>query len=485
MTESKTMSRELKVVSVGVLLMFIALMISGTYISVFQAEKLKADGRNVRTLYDSFSVERGAILVEGTPIASSVPVNDDFKFQRLYTQPELYAPVTGYFSLNQGNSGVEGALNQELSGSADNQTLTRLNAIFTGQKPKGSAVELTLSASVQQAAWDALGDRTGAVVAINPKTGAILAMVSKPTFDPNVFADHNTTAVIDAYNAMLADPAQPLFNRTITGNLYHPGSVFKLIVAAAALDSGAATPETDFDNPASLVLPGTNTTIRNANRGPCGGGERVTLADALRLSCNIPFAEIGQSLGEGTVADYAHRFGYDQKLSIPTNVTSSTFPTGLDEAQLMMSSFGQWDVRTTPLQVAMTTAAIANGGVMMKPTLVDRMIAPDLTVEKPFTPTELGSPITPETASTMVGLMVNNVSSGAASSARISGVDVGGKSGTAEGGVGASKTMWFTGFAPANDPQVAVAVVVENESGYGNLVAGPIAKKVIEAVLNK
>lgn len=479
------MNRELKRVSGAIVVMFVALLLSTTTIAVFQVDNLRYHDKNVRTLYDSYSAERGAILVAGEPIATSVPVDDRYKFQRVYSNPELYAAVTGYFTLNQGNTGIEGALNDYLSGTANDQFLSKVNAILTGQDPKGSAVELTIDPVVQQAAWDALGDHTGSVVAIDPTTGAILAMVSKPSFDPNRLASHNEEDVIAAYNQLLGEPSNPLFNRAISGNLYHPGSVFKLVVTAAALDSGRFTPESDFQNPATLQLPLSNSVITNAGNGKCGPGDTVSIADALRLSCNIPFAQLGVALGQKELRAYTDRFGFGSQLSIPMSVTPSTIPGSLDAPQLMLSSFGQADVRVTPLQIAMVSAAIANRGDIMKPTLVRSIIAPDLTVLEPFTPKVLATPINSKTAATLTKLMVNNVNNGAASNGRIVGVDVAGKTGTAQNGEGQPLTLWFTGFAPANDPQIAVAVVVENGTSFGNAVAAPIARKVIEAVLNK
>lgn len=479
------MNKELKRVSVGVLLMFVALFCSGTIITAFQAEELEADSRNVRTLYESFSAERGPLLVDGTPIAKSVPVDDDFKFLRTYTSPELYAAVTGYFTLNQGNTGIEGAMNEVLSGTADSQFLDQLTSIFTGKNPKGAAVELTIDPVAQQAAWDALGDRAGAVVALDPKTGAILAMVSKPSYDPNRLASHDISAVIDTYNELLTDPGDPLINRTIAGDLYAPGSVFKLIVASAAIDSGKFLPESTFPNPSELQLPLSESIIHNSGNGACGPGETVSIATALRLSCNIPFAELGAAIGQDTLREYAHAYGFGADLDVPMPVTPSTIPETLDAPQLMLSSFGQANVRVTPLQIAMVSAGIANGGVIMKPTLIHSIIAPDLNVIQPFHPSVFKTPISPQSSETLTQLMVANVNNGAASNGRISGVDVAGKTGTAQNGEGEPYTLWYTGFAPANDPEIAVAVVVENGTSFGNAVAAPIARKVVEAVLNK
>jgi penicillin-binding protein A len=320
------MNRELTRVSSIVVLMFATLFVSSSVITVFQADALRLDGRNTRTLLASYSAERGPILVDGTPVASSVPADDQYLFQRQYANGPLYSAVTGYFTLNQGTIGVEGALNDSLSGTANNQFFGQLNAIITGQDPKGAAVELTVDAEVQQAASDAIGDNTGAVVAIEPSTGRILAMVSKTAYDPNLLAVHDTGSVIDAYNSLIDDPARPLLNRAIGGDLYAPGSVFKLVVASAAIDSGTYTPDTAIPNPATLQLPLSSNTISNAADGQCGGEPTVSLATALRLSCNIPFAQVGQNLGADEIGDYAEAFGFGEDLAIPQGVTPSDYP---------------------------------------------------------------------------------------------------------------------------------------------------------------
>ncbi len=483
------MNKELRRVSIVVLLMFIVLFGSSTVIQVFQQDNLKADGRNVRTLYASFSAERGPILVDGEPIAFSVTVDDEYKYQRVYANGPMYSAVTGYFTLNQGNTGVEGALNDYLSGTANDQFLDQLNGILTGQNPKGAAVELTIDPAVQQAAWDALGNQKGAVVAIDPKTGGILAMVSKPTFDPTGLATHDGAAFRETYDALINDGDDPLINRTIAGDLNPPGSTFKLVVTATALENGL-TPETEFPNPGTLTLPQSSAVITNAEGGACGGGATATIATALRLSCNIPFAQLGLQLGYSAISQQAREFGFgDDDIRVPMRVEPSVYPPIASDAELMLSSFGQASDRVSPLQMAMVSAAVANGGQLMKPTVVEAIIAPDLTELVSFQPEVYSTPISAQTAATMNQLMIQNVSNGAGSNARINGVDVAGKTGTAENG-DAPYTLWFTGFAPANDPQVAVAVVVENggglgQSGFGNLIAAPIAKRVIEAVLNR
>ncbi len=483
------MNKELKRVSLVVLGMFVALFLSTSLIQVGFADELKADSRNARTLYASYSVERGAITVDGQPIAQSVPSEDEYKFQRVYPGGAIYAPVTGFVSLFGEPTGVEGALNDYLSGRANQQFLDQVNSIITGQSPKGASVELTIDPVVQQAAWDALGDYEGAVIAIDPKTGAILAMVSKPTFDPNSLATHDTELVEATYQQLLDDPGTPLINRTIRGDLDPPGSVFKVVVTATALEQGLS-PDTEFPNPSTLQLPGTDATIRNSGGDDCGGSATVSIATALRLSCNIPFAQLGLQLGGNAIAAQAAKFGFEEQFRVPMLTEASHYPRGLDDPQLMLSAFGQSSVRVTPLQMAMVSAGVANGGIVMEPTLVESVTSPDLRVLDELTPTEFGRAMSEQNAITLAQLMVAGVNNGAASNASIDGVEVAGKTGTAENGDGEPYTLWFTGFAPANDPRVAVAVVIQNgggigQDGTGNGLAAPIARAVMEAVLSR
>ncbi|MCU1637170.1 MAG: cell division protein FtsI [Cryobacterium sp.] len=483
------MNRELKRVSIVVLLMFVALLTSTTIVQVFQADNLAADARNTRTLYDSYSVERGPILVAGEPVAQSVPASDDYKFQRTYTNGFLYAPITGFLPINGAPTGVEHALNGELSGTSNSQFFDTLKSLTTGQKPAGAAVEVTIDPVAQQAAWDALGEHTGSVVVTEPKTGRILAMVSKPTYDPNVLAVHDNEQVSNAYQALVDDPNDPLINRAVD-SLNPPGSVFKLVVVSAALESGKFTPESTFPNPSTFQLPGSSSVVINSGGGPCGPGNTVTMATALSLSCNIPLAELGLQLGDKAIRDMAEKYGFNSDFSVPLPVTASRYPSQMDDAQTALSAFGQTDVRATPLQMAMVSGAIANGGVVMQPNLVDNILGPDLSPLQSFEPAELQRALSPENAATLTSMMVNGVEDGAASNARIDGVAVAGKTGTAENGEDEPYTLWFTGFAPAEEPKYAITVLVENggglgQTGFGNLLAAPIAQQVLEAVLNK
>lgn len=491
------MNRELSRVSLLLVCMFVALFGSSSIIQWAQADALRDDPRNSRTILASFAAERGAILVDGVPIAQSVESGDQYEWQRVYPQGALYAPVTGYYSLGQGNSGIEGAMNDELTGQASSQFFQQVEQLITGQDPSGSSVELTIDPAAQQAATDALAGvsgATGAAVAIDPATGDILALASTPTYDPNVYASHDTDSVIAAYDQMLADPTQPLQNRAIGGDLYFPGSVFKLVVTAAAIESGEYAPDSTFGNPAQLNLTGTSTPIYNSTRQECRGGEgdQVSLTNALIYSCNIPFAELGEQLGEDAIAEQAAAFGYGEPLQIPMSVTPSTYPEGMAPSELQLSAFGQYDVRVTPLQVAMTTAAIANDGELMQPQLVDEVIDTEsLDVIAEPAPQSMGQAVSESTAQTMQDLMVQGVEQGLASNAAIPGVTVGGKTGTAENDESGDRpfNLWFTGFAEGADgSQVAVAVVVVPEQNIAadtsNEVAAPIGRAIIEAVLN-
>jgi penicillin-binding protein A len=485
------MTKELRRLSILMLLMFIALFGSTSVIQVVQAESLGANPANKRALYDSFEVQRGSIIASGSAIASSVPSKDVYSWQRQYTDPQMWAPVTGYINPVLGSStGIEQAMNQQLSGTGGSQFLNRIERILTGQPPRGSNVMLSLDATVQKAAFDALGSLQGAVVAIEPKTGRILAMVTSPSYDTNALASHDANAVNTTYDALVADKTNPLYNRAIGGDTNPPGSTFKLVVASAALATGDYTPQSTLPNVARYLLPGSNTYISNDTGGTCGPGATVTIADALRLSCNIPMAELAVKLGDDTIRQEAEKYGFNSSFDMPLTSTKSSYPRALDDAQTALTGFGQGQVTATPLQMAMVSAGIANGGVVMNPRMVDRVIGPDLATQQLFEDSQFGRALPDDLAAEMVQMMVANVSKGIATNARIDGVDVGGKTGTAQNGPDKPFTLWFTGFAPAEDPQVAVAVVVENgggkgQSGSGNTIAAPIAKKVMEAVLGK
>jgi peptidoglycan glycosyltransferase len=485
------MTKELRRLSIILLAMFLALFCSTSVIQVVQADTLAQNPANKRALYDSFDVQRGSIIASGAAIASSVPSKDLYSWQREYVDPQMWAPVTGYINpVLQSSTGIEQALNQQLSGTGSSQFLSRVERIVTGQPARGSNVVLSLDAKVQKAAYDALGDLQGGVIAIEPKTGRILAMVSSPSFDTNTLAAHDPSAVNADYDKLLKDPANPLYNRAIAGNLNPPGSTFKLVVVSAALASGDFTPQSKLPNPARYTLPGTSRPISNDTGGTCGPGKEVTIADALRLSCNIPMAQLAVKVGAQALREEAEKYGFNSAFQLPLASTPSSYPQALDDAQTALTGFGQGQVTATPLQMAMVSAGIANGGVVMKPRMVDQVVGPDLSVQQRFDNEQYGRALDEGLDQQLVQMMVANVRSGVATNARIDGVDVAGKTGTAQNGDERPFSLWFTGFAPAEDPQVAVAVVVENgggvgQSGSGNTIAAPIAKKVMEAVLGK
>lgn len=481
------MIRSLRLTGIAVLILFISLFASTSVIQVVAADSLTSDNRNVRNLYESFSAERGQILAGDLAIATSIPVETEFKYLRTYPYDQVYAPIHGYYTLNQGNAGLESAMNQLLTGRANSQFFERIQALVTGRPPQGARVLTSIDPELQKVAYEALGDRRGAVIALEPATGRILAMVSRPTYNPNQLAQHRTSAVLEYYRELEADPTRPLSNRAIAGDQYFPGSVFKVLMVAAALDSGRYTANSDFANPPELRLPLSTSIVTNSGGVLCGPGETATLEEAFIRSCNIPFAELGLELGEGAIGSMADDFGFGATLEIPLRVTPSRFPRGMDQAQLMLSSFGQFDVRVTPLQVAMMSAAVANDGVLMTPTLVDQVLSPDLRVLEQTRAREYSTPLTPADAAEVSRLMVASVSRGVANQASIPGVAVAGKTGTAETGIRDGRSFWFTGFAPADNPQIVVAVVIEGDSSQGtaNRVAAPVARTILEAGVNR
>ncbi|WP_336660127.1 peptidoglycan D,D-transpeptidase FtsI family protein [Leucobacter sp. USHLN153] len=493
------MNKPLKFITRAVFAMFIVLFFSVTMIQFVQSDDLRANALNSRTLMNSYKVERGSILVDGDPIAFSTPTDDDFRFVRQYSDGPLYAPITGYFSRTQGMTGLEAAMNQDLSGSGNAQFFTRIMNTLNGVDPQGSSVETTIDPAAQQAAYTAMTQNgfEGGVVALDPKTGRILAMTSTPGFDPSVLSSNSDADIITNYRQLNEDPTQPLQNRAIAGDLYHPGSVYKLVSSAAAIEAGEATPSTEFDNPAQWKLPQSSSILQNASRTSCGSGEKTTLEQAIVLSCNIPIAEMTTKLDADAVPKMAEKFGFGQDLSIPTPVTPSQSPVPESKAQVALASIGQQDVRATPLQIAMVSAGIANKGTVMQPMLVDKVITPDLNVEKEFAPEEFSRPISKDTAEDITEMMERGVEEGLAQKAAIDGVRVAGKTGTAENGTDADGnqlpyTLWFTGFAPVDDPQVAVAVAIANGGGEAYGYDGgsyelptAVAKQVMEAVLSE
>lgn len=484
------MNQPIRRLSMLVAVMFVLLLGASTWIQVLGAQGINEAEGNRRTLLENYARERGQILLGGQPIATSTPTGTDLAWQREYTEPTRYSHITGYNSFTYGaGGGIESAVDGLLSGRDDKLFYDRVTGTIAGREPKGASVELTIDPDVQEAAEEALGDQQGAVVAIDPQSGAIRAMVSHPNYDPTPLVSHNPETEKKAWEDLNEDPSRPLVNRAIGGNLYPPGSVFKIVTAAAALESGDFDGDSKLPGPATLDLPQTTAGLPNSNGEPCGDdGDKVTLDVAMQESCNSTFGWLGMELGGDTVAKQSKKFGFGEDLQIPMNVAPSTFPKDLNPPQEAQAAVGQYDVRVTPMQVAMMSAAVANDGDVMKPYLVQSVLGSDLSTIDKTKPDKLSTAMSEGTSDELTEMMELVVTDGTGKQGAVDGTTVAAKTGTAEHADGAAPHAWYTGFAPADDPEIAVAVVVEDggsagSEAYGGSVAGPISSKVMEAAL--
>ena len=482
------MNNQIRKIFIIVLLMFALLGVGVTNTQFVSASSLNADARNQRTILHAAETDRGPIIVEKTAIASSEREDDSKRYARSYSEGPLYASVTGYFSsVGNTSTGIEAAEEDVLDGQSQTLLGQRLRNLLTGQNRQGGGVELTLNADMQKAAAEALANRKGAVVALDAKTGSVLAMYSAPTFDPNQLASSDAGAVSDAFSTLSSDPSNPLLNRAISER-YAPGSTFKVLTTIALLENGLAEPETHLSSPVSTTLPGTATEVSNIESSTCGDGN-PTLTEAFARSCNTTFVLASEQLTNQQLTDVTNRFGFGRESQIPLSVTPSVFPADADAAQLAMSSIGQYTVQTTPLQMAQVAQTIANEGQMMTPFLINSIVDADNQVVRTTTPTDGGHPISAETASKLRAMMEAVVSQpyGTGTTMALPNVSVAAKTGTAETGDGDRANAWAIGFAPADNPQIAFAVLVEgddtNPTPHGGDVAGPIARAVLEAGL--
>jgi peptidoglycan glycosyltransferase len=480
-----TLSTTLRRLALFVGLLFLALLVNVNVVQVVRAGDLANRPGNTRSLIKEYGKPRGAILVANTPVASSKAGEGRLKYERVYANGPLYASATGFYSLVYGRTGIERAENPVLSGSDPRFAVQNLSDLIAGRTSNGGNVLLTLNPKAQQAAYDGMQGRIGAVVAIQPSTGALLALVQSPSFDPNGLASNDPATEQATWEKLIADAKQPLLNRPLV-ELSPPGSTFKIVTASAALASGRYTPTTVIDAPASIVLPGTTVSLANENRQPCDGG-KVTLARALAVSCNTAMAKVGMDLGAAALQREAELYGFNSSFQVPMTAATSRFPTDLNVPQTAQSAIGQFDVRATALQMAMVAAGVANRGVVMTPYLVQEVRGPDLAILETATATPFNQVLTPELAQQMTDMMVGVVQTGTGTSAQIPGVKVAGKTGTAQTAPGQPDNAWFIAFAPADDPQVAVAVLVQGTTNLGEIsggrLAAPVAKAVIEAVL--
>jgi len=390
---------------------------------------------------------------------------------------------------------LERAEDTILNGSDQRLFGRRLADFFTGRDPRGGNVDTTINPQVQQAAWDAMQDGCdgpcrGAVVALEPSTGKILAMVSSPSYDPNLLATHDISDQATAWAQLRDDPDSPLLNRAIS-ETYPPGSTFKVLTTAAALQSGA-TPDTELTARAEIPLPNSTATLENFGGTPCGGGPTATLRYAFANSCNTAFVELGIETGADRLRSTAQAFGVGVlPPPIPLQVVESAVGPIADNAALGMSSIGQKDVALTPLQNAMIAATIANKGVTMRPYLVDSLRGPDLANLATTEPVEERRAVSEQVADTLTDLMVA-AEQVTQQKGAIAGVQIASKTGTAEHGTDPRNTpphAWYIAFAPAQAPKVAVAVLVENGgerlSATGGAVAAPIGRATIAAALRE
>jgi peptidoglycan glycosyltransferase len=495
------MERQIRRLGLGLLVLFLALLVQINYIQVFAADDLENNPANAtRQLKAEYSVARGAILANDgrTVLASSRRSSGFLKYQRRYPQGPRYAHVTGFYSFVFGRTELEQSFNEYLAGDAPELLPQTLTDLVLGRDKRGATIVTTLDPEVQAAAEAAAAAEPGdvAIAVVEPSTGNVLAIVTEPTYDPNVLAVQDGESVREAWDTLSSDPDEPLLSNA-SDQLFPPGSTFKLIVASAALENGFG-PDSLWPNPNELDLPLTDATIQNFGGVTCSGGSQISLAEALRQSCNVVFGEVGLALGPEKLAAQAREYGFRADVgddSVPFDIpwASGIFPdasafVGRDP-QVAVSAIGQQDVRANPLQMALVSAGIANGGVLMRPRLVTEVRDPTGRVIAEFEPGEFSQPLSPGNAAVLTQMMVAVVQSGTGTAAQIPGVTVAGKTGTAQHGEGANPHAWFTAFAPAEAPQVAIAVIVLDGGNLGSeatggQVAAPIARAVLEAALS-
>jgi peptidoglycan glycosyltransferase len=485
------MDRRIRIVGAGVLVLFLVLFLQLNNLQVLQAAKLSNAPGNPRTTIARFDQSRGSIqTADGVVIADSVPSTtrgDPYKYLRQYPDGPLYAGITGYFSTIYGETGVEATYDQFLK--SHTAPLRNLGDLLTNRTTTND-LTLTVNSHLQQEAASALGSLAGSVVALDPQTGAILAMYSSPTYDPNKLASHDAQAVTAAWKAYQADPNQPMLARAYQRS-YPPGSTFKVITSAAVYDHNPALATKTYPTVSSISLPETTQMLHNFDGEPCGG----QLPELLKVSCDTGFAQIGLDLGAPALASEANAFGFNKPppLDINPGAAASTFPPAssfrYNLPGLAISAIGQENVSATPLQMALVAAGIANHGVIMAPHVLSQIRDQQGNVVQTYKPHTWVTATSQQTAATLTQLMVGVTEGGTATNVAIPGIQVAAKTGTAEtGGAAGSVENWLVAFAPAQHPTIAVAVVVPPQSGLpasptGSEVAGPIARAMLVAAL--
>lgn len=480
------MDRQIRSLGVVLMALFVALFLQLNNLQILQAHKLANDPRNTRNAARDFSRARGRVLsADGAVLARSVAVDGPFERLRQYPEHELFAHVTGFFSFTFGSDGVERRYNDVLAGR--DLALKNLRDVLVDRTVTHD-VTLTLSKELQQAARDALGNRKGAVVALNPVSGAVLALWSFPSYDPERLAVHDQQAVQAAWKELTEDPDRPMLPRTHRRS-YPPGSTFKVVTAAATLEQAPELATKDYPRLRALDLPQTDRDLQNFGRSSCGGA----LPQLLRVSCNTGFAQMGLDLGAEKLSGEAHEFGFGMRppLDLPA-VAASVFPEASaferDLPGLAQAAIGQQDVSATPLQMALVAAGVANGGTIMRPHVLAEVRDEEGEVVRRASPQPWLRAMSPESAAALRDMMIAVVNGGTAARGAIAGVQVAAKTGTAQT-TGDNSHAWFVAFAPAEAPRVAVAVIVESQPGLGDIVTGgrvaaPVARAVLQAALS-
>ena len=492
------MNAPLRRAGVVILVLFGLLFANLNWVQAYKADDYRTSDYNRRVVVAQYDRPRGVIEADGKGLAENKITDDTLKYLRTYPQKQIYAPVIGYRPVSLGATGIENSESDFLSGESDTLFADRVKDMFTGNNTGGGNVVLSLNTKAQQTAWKELtnnerGVTKGAAVAIDPRTGAIQAMVSMPSYDPNPLVSHDEKAAAAAYNKLIQDKDQPLLNRA-TQETLPPGSTMKVIVSAAALSNGYAE---DTEIPAGSTYKESGAVIHNAEDEVCPGSQ-VTLKEALTDSCNTGFAKLGVKLGRDKVTSMAKAFGFeDEKLTVGNLKENTGLPvaasrTGkianpdgsVDKGALAQSSIGQRDVRMTPLQGALMAATVANGGKQMRPYLVQKLLGPDRRTIYSASPETLRSPISGDVSNSLKDMMISVVENGTGTKAKIKGYEVGGKTGTAQNAVGADPHGWFIGFAfnDKGEAVSAVCVMLENvPGGHASAEAARISGLIMKA----
>jgi peptidoglycan glycosyltransferase len=471
-------------------LVFVALFVMLNYLQVVHAEKLDDDPRNFRRIVRDYANPRGDILdANGVVVATSVPTDDQFEFLRTYPYGPLFGNVSGFYSFQFGATDIEDVYNEQLTGRDPKIGAADLVDLLRGRVRTGT-VQLTIDARAQELARQALAGRQGSVVVLDAQTGAVVALYQEPAFDPTVISSHDIQAAEADYQALNAEQPNPMLSRSFRER-FPPGSTFKIVTAATALALGQVTPDTQFPVLTQLDLPQTDRTLSNFGGEACGG----SLTESFAESCNTVFGQIGLDLGDD-LARGIQAWGVGEPVPFDLRAATGTAPAvgSFQENQPLFAqaAIGQAEVSASPLQMAMIAATVANGGQQMRPHVVDKILDVDGKVVDQTKPEVVRTPISPEVAATVRDLMIGVVDHGTGTAAQIDGIQVAGKTGTAQVTEGAHPHAWFVGFAPAvpqpGQRQYVVAAIVENggdlgSEATGGRVAAPIAKTMLEGLL--